>query len=106
MKIIVAAALAAAALASVPAPAQSGAQRIAVPHSDLDLGHAEHRARLDLRLLRAARAVCGTPSPADLRGSERAAACIAEVRAAADPQVRAAIAHAERTNGPTLASGR
>lgn len=108
MKIIPAAALAVAALASVPAPAsaQSGAQRIIVSYADLDLGRAEDRARLDLRLLHAARTLCGTASPADPQGDERAAACLAEVRAAADSQLRSALARAQRTNGPRLASGR
>ena len=84
MKILVQAALVAAAFAATPALAQSGA--IAVPYADLDLSRAEDRAKLDLRLLHAARAVCGTPSPVDARTG---ADCVAAVRAAVDRQLQA-----------------
>ena len=106
MKIIVTAALAAAAFAVTPAAAQGGQPQVAVSYADLDLGRAEDRARLDLRLLHAARTVCGTASPADPYGGERVAACVADARAAAVRQREAILARASRRSGPVLASGR
>ena len=105
----IAAAIIAASLAAVPSPAfaQSGGQtRIVVSHVDLDLGTAEGRAALDLRVLHAARTACGTPSPADPRGRADADQCVAEARAAAAVQREAAVAVALRQAEPVLASSR
>ncbi|HEX8527951.1 UrcA family protein [Allosphingosinicella sp.] len=106
MKTIALAALFAAGLFAAPASAQSGGHAIAVSPAGLDLASAEGRAQLDLRLLRAARSACGTPSPLDLRGQARLDSCIAEVLADIAPQRQAAIARAERRVGSTLASSR
>ena len=101
----IALALILAGLGTAPALAQTGAEpRIAVGYADLDLDTAEGRAALDLRLLHAARTVCGTPSPADARGYARLAQCVAEARAAAAAQRDAAIALAQRQAQSTLAS--
>ena len=101
------AAIAAAGLTAAPASAQVGApHRIAVSHADLDLGTAEGRAALDLRVLHAARAACGTPSPADPRGRADVDACVAEARAAAAAQRDAAVALAQRRAQSVLASSR
>lgn len=105
MKIALVSALAAATLAATPAFAQGGGRSIAVPHADLDLGRAEDRARLDLRLLHAARAVCGPASPADPYGRQRLADCVTEARSAADRLRTEIIARAQRSAGPVLASG-
>jgi UrcA family protein len=106
MKILVTAAIAAAAFAFTPAAAQGGSPVVAVSTADLDLSRAEDRARLDLRLFHAARAVCGTQSPADRYGRARADACVADARAAAERQRAAILARALPSNGPVLASGR
>jgi UrcA family protein len=106
MKILVIAAIAAAAFASTPTLAQGGSSQVAVSTADLDLSRAEDRARLDLRLFHAARTVCGTASPADAYGSARAADCVADARAAAERQREAILARALPNSGPVLASGR
>jgi len=107
MKTLLSAALVAASLAAAPASAQTADRpAIAVSHDDLDLGTAEGRAALDLRLLHAARSVCGTPSPADARGRSALDGCVAEARAAAAAQRDAAIALAQREGRPALASRR
>ena len=101
-----AAALIAAGLAAAPAWAQAGAQppRIVVSHADLDLATAAGRAALDLRLLHAARAACGTPSSADPLGRAGHDRCVAETRAAAAAQRDAAIALALSRAPAVLAS--
>lgn len=105
MKTILIAAALAAGFAATPAFAQTGGeQRIAISHADLDLATEAGRATLDLRLLHAARAACGTPSPADALGVQRADACLAELRTAAAAQRDAIIAVAMRRTQPALAS--
>ena len=94
-----AAALIAASFASIPAVAQSDAQRVAITVADLNLGTAEGRAALDLRLLHAARSACGTPSPADLDGVAERDRCVAEARAEATRQRDALVTLASRRSG-------
>ncbi len=105
MKTFTLAALVAASLTAAPAFAQTGGEtRIVVSHADLDLATARGRATLDLRLLHAARAACGTPSPADARGPAKVADCVAQARIGVAAQREAIIASAERRARPTLAS--
>jgi|GEM_PF-1386741 len=106
---LAAAAIASAAIAiaspAAPASAQVAIQEpIAVSVADLDLSTARGRATLDLRLLRAARTACGTPSPADPHGQATLEACVSEARAAADAQIESAIALARRQAPPVLAT--
>lgn len=70
------------ALAS-PSIAQPAADRIAVSTAGLDLSTPAGVRALDLRILHAASALCGTPSSADPRGAARADQCRADARAAA-----------------------
>lgn len=107
MKTILLAAAIAAALPVTPAHAQSGelgAQRIAIRHADLDLRTAEGQAAFDLRLVHAAREACGTPSPTDALGRQRADACLADFRAAAAPHRDALVALARQQGERRLAS--
>ena len=104
MKTILFAAVAAASLSAAPAFAQNNAPaRIEISSAGLDLGTAEGRATLDLRVVHAARAACGTPSPADARGPAKAAACVADLRLAAAAQRDTMIAAAQGQAGRTLA---
>lgn len=101
------AALFAASIAASPAPAQTGGeQRVAVSLAGLDLGTAEGRQALDLRLLHAARSACGTPSPADPRGRAKLDDCIGQARSAAASQLDSAAALARRASPAVLASAR
>lgn len=63
---------------NVPAP-----RAAVVSTAGLDLGSESGARSLDLRILHAASALCGTPSPADPRGRAAYKACRAEVRASA-----------------------
>ena len=104
---LIAAATLATALAApaTPASAQIGApEPVTVRIADLDLSTARDRAALDLRLLRAARTACGTPSPADPHGARDRDACVTEARAAASAQVQSAIALAARRAPRVLAT--
>ena len=96
MKTLILAALVAAAIPAMPALAQDAPRTFSVAYGDLDLGTAQGRARFDLRVLHAARAACGTPSSADLRGRIKQDECVAEIRAAAAPQRDALVALASR----------
>lgn len=72
--------IAAALLASAtPALAQGSTHSVAVHYGDLNLASADGRATLDSRLRQAVRTACGEPSPADLRGQNRAAECRADL---------------------------
>jgi UrcA family protein len=102
----IAVALFAASLVPAPASAQTGPRQVAVSHAGLDLATAKGRAALDRRLLHAARAACGIPSPADLRGRAKLDACVADTIAAAAPRRDAAIALAQRQSRSVLASSR
>ena len=104
MKTLILAALVAAAIPAMPALAQDAPRTVAIAYGDLDLGTAQGRARFDLRVLHAARAACGTPSPADLRGRIKQDECVAEIRAAAAPQRDALVALASRRAGSAAGS--
>jgi len=104
MKTFALAAVIAATLSAAPALAQPAPTRIVISQAGLDLGTAEGRAALDLRILHAARAACGTPSPADALGRGKAEACVAELRTAATEQRDLMIASAERRARTSLAS--
>lgn len=103
MKTMILAAAIAAGLPMMPALAQNE-QRISVRHADLDLRTAAGQAAFDLRLVHAAREACGTPSPADAQGWQRANACLADFRAAAAPHRDALVARAERQAERRLAN--
>ncbi len=103
MKTFALAAVIAASLSAAPAIAQPGQTRIVISPAGLDLGTAEGRAALDLRILHAARAACGTPSPADPLGRGKAEACVAELRLAAAEQRDSMIASAGRRARTSLA---
>jgi len=77
---ILASSLAAMTAAPAAAAPQSPGVRI-VSAADLDLASAAGRSRLDRRLAAAVREVCGTASPADLRGVYEIRACRAETAA-------------------------
>jgi UrcA family protein len=92
--------LAALAFAS-PAIAQPTSSRTVVSTAGLDLGTAKGVRALDLRVLHAASALCGTPSPADLRGREAFDQCRADARATADRERARLLASA--SSGATTA---
>lgn len=105
MKTTILAALVAASLSATPAFAQDPAPvRVSISPAGLDLTTAEGRAALDLRVVHAVRAACGTPSPADARGHAKATDCLTEARTAAAEQRNVLIAQATRRTQPTLAS--
>lgn len=105
MKIFALAAVVAASLSAAPAFAQNDAPaRIVISPAGLDLTTAEGRAALDLRIVHAARTACGTPSPADVLGRDKADACVAELRVAANARRDTMIAAAERQARTRLAS--
>ena len=85
--------LAALAFAS-PLSAQPVNARAAVSTAGLDLGTPDGVRALDLRILHAASALCGTPSSADPRGRATYEQCREEARATAA---------AERSRGVALA---
>ena len=74
--------------------AQPAGRSVAVAYADLDLRTQAGRITLDRRIGQAIRAACGTPSPADLRGQNDAAACRAALRAELAPQRDAIFASA------------
>lgn len=102
--LLLAAAVAAASLSAAPAIAQPGPARIVISPAGLDLATARGRAALDLRILHAARAACGTPLSADARGRARTEECVDSLRLAAAQQRDVMIAAAERRARPSLAS--
>jgi len=106
MKTFALAAVIAATLSAAPVLAQPGLPaQVTIDARGLDLATAQGRTALDLRIARAARTVCGTPSPADALGHARAEACIAEVRTATAGQRETLIAAAGTDRrGSTLAS--
>lgn len=104
MKTFALAAVIAASLSAAPAIAQPAPTRIVISPAGLDLATAEGRAALDLRILHAARAACGTPSPADALGRGKAETCVADLRSAAAEQRDVMIASAERHARTALAS--
>lgn len=83
--ILITAVLAASTLAFAP---QASAQpvRHTIKTADLDLSTARGLRTLDLRILHAASALCGTPSPSDARGRKRYETCRTDARATAQVQ--------------------
>jgi UrcA family protein len=79
MKMLILAALVAATTPLVPATAEPIAATATVKTHDLDPTDARDRRRFDLRLARAAHAVCGEASDVDLVGGRKAADCRREV---------------------------
>lgn len=71
-----------------PAAAQPATRTVTVSTAGLDLATARGQRVLELRLLHAASALCGTPSFADARGRIKYDACRTEARANASEQVR------------------
>lgn len=67
---------------------------VAVHYGDLDLTDMHDVARLNRRVLAAAVAVCGTYDLRDLQGMASAEACRNEAIAAAEPEVKLAVARA------------
>jgi UrcA family protein len=107
MKTFALAAVIAASLFSTTAFAQNGAPtRIEISPAGLDLTTAQGRAALDLRVLHAARTACGTPSPADAQGQSKLAACVADVRLAANAQRDTLIASAQQQQAGRTLAGR
>jgi UrcA family protein len=105
MKTFALAAVIAASLFAAPAFAQTSEQtRIVISPAGLDLTTAQGRAALDLRVLHAARAACGTPSSADALGRGKAEVCVQDLRLAAAAQRDTMIAAAERQARTVLAS--
>ena len=100
------AAVLAAGLASAPVTAQAPSQQVRISYAGLDLNSAEGRAALDLRIVNAARATCGTPSSVDLRGRQKRNACVAEFRARAGRERDIAIDRAVRQAEPAYALNR
>jgi UrcA family protein len=86
MKIIFSIAAAMIAFASAPLPAQTVTNTQVVRHADLDLSRAAHVARLDRRLNRAAREVCGSASSIDVAGQNANRRCVMTLRRSLAPQ--------------------
>ncbi len=107
MNTIASVAALAAAFLVVPATAQGPAaptRSMIVKIADLDLTTARGVARLDLRVHRAAVALCGKSPDFDVRGRNEDRRCVAAAKAAAAPPVTAAIDAARP--GPQLAASR
>lgn len=95
MKILfLAAVLATAGLANA-ASAEPATVRTTVSTAGLDLSTPEGLRALDLRILHAASAFCGTPSPADSLAKARHAACRDEFRSSAEAGRARAVAGAQ-----------
>jgi UrcA family protein len=84
-------------LAATAAPAQT----LSVRTADLDLSTAAGVKALDLRILHAASALCGTPSPSDIAGRAKLDDCRAQVRTSAEAARTRAIADASTTRVAT-----
>jgi UrcA family protein len=85
--ILITVALAASTLAfRSPASAEPVQGQLAVSTAGLDLSTERGVRMLDLRILHAATALCGTPSPSDPRGRIKFDACRTEARTAAAAQ--------------------
>lgn len=107
MKTIASLAALAAAFLVVPATAQGPAapsRSMIVKTADLDLTSARGLARLDLRVHRAAVALCGKSPDFDVRGRNLDGRCVASAKAKAAATVTAAIAAARP--GMQLAASR
>ena len=89
-----------------PVSAQPVNARAAVSTAGLDLGTADGVRALDLRILHAASALCGTPSPADIRGRAAYDECRDQARATAAAERRRIVALARQGGGAVVASGK
>jgi UrcA family protein len=94
MKMLMLAALVAATTPLVPATAQTVTRSATVVTRDLDLTTGRDRRRLDLRVTRAAEAVCGDTSALDPVGTREAAQCRRDVVAEFAPTREALVARA------------
>ena len=96
MKTILALAALAAAFTAAPAAAQepivSSGATIVVRTADLDLSSGRGVAKLDRRILEAAKLACGTASDFDVRGKNKVRRCRDETIASVADQREAAIA--------------
>lgn len=110
LKIILASALiTVAAIKAAPALAEPAFDRphVVVVHTgDLDLGAADGRRLLDVRLARAATEVCGAASSADLAGKNQVRRCRDEVLEAARKQRAALLTNRRLGDGIRLAAAR
>jgi len=97
--------LAALAFAS-PLSAQPVNARAAVSTAGLDLSTAEGIRALDLRILHAASALCGTPSSADVRGRATYDDCRDQARATAAAERSRIVALARKGGGVVVASSK
>ena len=75
---------------------------VAVHYGDLDLASQNGRSALSQRLRQAVDTACGTASPADLQGQNRAAACRRDLHASLAFQSEAAIAAARLSGSPAV----
>lgn len=98
--------LLAAAFAAAPLYAQPPAPSIAVNAVGLDLATAAGRRTLDLRIVHAVSALCGTPSSADPQGRAKLAACRADAMASASTARDRAVKIARASNRIQLTSSR
>jgi UrcA family protein len=86
-----------------PVAAQPAAGSLVVSTAGLDLATVRGQRALDLRILHAVSALCGTPSPADARGRVRFDACRANAVASATLERDRAVAMAERRSDVQIA---
>lgn len=91
---------------ATPALSQPATHSVAVHYGDLDLASAGGRAALDSRLRQAVRTACGAPSPADLRGLNRAADCRADLNRSVSQRRDAIYAAAGNARPLVLAAAR
>lgn len=106
MKIIfLAASLAALGLGS-PSSAEPVTARLSISTAGLDLATPAGQRALDRRILHAASALCGTPSPADGRGRAAYDQCRADARVTAAAERNRAIEVARRQGGVAVAANR
>lgn len=89
-----------------PVSAQPAPARMAVSTAGLDLATAAGQHELDLRILHASSALCGTPSPADGRGRAAYEQCRAEARATAATGRARALALAQQQSPTEVATNR
>ena len=97
------------AIKAAPALAETPAGEINVSlvrTADLDLASSEGQRRLDHRLARAAREVCGTASDVDIEGKNAVRECRDEVLAQAREKRDAVVASADRDAVIALVSTR
>lgn len=97
--------LAALAFAS-PLSAQPVNARAAVSTAGLDLGTPDGVRALDLRILHAASALCGTPSSADIRGRAAYDQCRDDARATAAAERSRIVELARQGSGVVVASSK